>query len=247
MAETAAPQTRARGATGSPEIRAAAAEVGALFSGLVSRLDVWRARILEVGPLTPAALNERVASIVLAELESADPLLIGAGFIASPEFANTPDVHFAWWLGPLDENPVYGATTQPTRLDLSARADADRLRDLRSLEWYRIPETTHQAHITGPYVDLLCACDYIVTVTAPIQHGGAMIGVVGMDLYVKRLERELLPMLLRLAQPAVLANASGRVLVSTDPSLCAGSVADTGPGHVFDCPGTPFRLILTSV
>lgn len=231
-------------------VAAGAERVGALFDRVRDTLGRWRAAVLDATPARPttASLDATVASLVLPELDARDALFVGAGFIASPELTGGDGVHFSWWLGPLEENPVYGATTAATRLDLSTRSYTDYLRDFRSLEWYRVPQSTHRTHVTGPYVDHLCTCDYIITVTAPVERAGAMIGVVGVDLAVKRLERELLPALLATGVPVVLANADGRVVVSTDPAVLAGAVVDppTAADDGSVCPGTPFRLRATT-
>jgi C4-dicarboxylate-specific signal transduction histidine kinase len=102
--------------------------------------------------------------------------------------------------------------------------------------------------VTGPYVDHLCTCDYIVTVTAPVERDGRMIGVVGVDVFVKRLEHELLPALLAAGAPLVLVNADGRVMVSTDPAVLPGTVQplDDADARALSCPGTPFRLLPTT-
>jgi hypothetical protein len=227
----------------------AAERVGLLFERIQETLGRWRGAVLAELPSrpSPSALDAAVGALVLPEIEEAAALCIGAGFIASPELTGGESVHFSWWLGPLEENPVYGATTGPTRLDLSTRSYTDYLRDFRSLEWYRVPQSTHRTHVTGPYVDHLCTCDYIVTVTAPVERDGRMIGVVGVDVFVKRLERELLPALLATGVPLVLVNRDGRVVVSTDPAVLAGSVhAEEGGPAALPCPGTPFRLVPTA-
>jgi hypothetical protein len=225
---------------------AVADRVAELFGGLHALLDDWRASLL-AGPAAGATasasqLDDRVAALVLPELEAEDPLLIGAGFVAAPETTRTGDLHFAWWLGALDDNPVFGATSSPSRLDLASRAYAEYLRDFPSLEWYRVPSSTHRTHVTGPYVDHLCACDYIVTVTSPVERDGELIGVVGVDVYVKRLERELLPVLLAAGDGLALVNAAGRVLISADPSVVVGSVVPV-PGDALACDGTPFLVV----
>jgi len=228
-------------------VASAADRVSLLFLGLYDTLADWRDAILTEasGAPTPSVLDERVGALVLPPLREPDPLLIGAGFIAAPEFTGSSELHFSWWLGPLDDNPVFGATAAPSRLDLASRSYSDYLRDFASLEWYRIPSTTHRTHITGPYIDHLCACDYIVTVTSPVEAGGRMIGVVGVDVYVKRIEREVLPALLATGRRLALVNKAGRVMVSTDPAVAVGTVlpalADSTP-----CPGTPFRLVPTA-
>ncbi len=149
-------------------------------------------------------------------------MLVGAGFIADGAVVRGGGVHFAWWLGPLEDNPVLGSTDGPTRLDLSTRGYAEYLRDFRALEWYRIPATTRQAHVTGPYVDHLCTCDYILTLTMPVhaRDGERMVGVVGADIAVRHLEGALLRKFLDVESPVVLVNEQGRVVACpTDPSL----------------------------
>ena len=225
--------------------------VGTIFARVFSQLGDWRTEIA-AGPTetTPAKLDELVRSLVEPTLSADDAFLIGAGFIAAPDYVHGRDVHFAWWLGPLEANPLLGTTDQPTKLDLSTRGYADYLRDFRSLEWYSIPESTHQTHITGPYVDHLCTCDYIVTLTMPAEIDDIMIGVVGADIQVKRLERDLLPTLLAIDRTVTLVNQVGRVMVSTDPTLAVGSIlpvtpderAESGHYDLVACPGTPFAL-----
>lgn len=222
----------------------AAARVSDLFARIHGTLGGWREAILAAEPSGATSLDDRIAALVLPALGEDDPLLIGAGFVAAPELIGGSDVRFCWWLGPLDENPVFGATRAPSKLDLAARSYSDYLRDFRSLEWYSVPQSTHRTHITGPYVDHLCACDYIVTVTSPVERDGRMLGVVGVDVYVKRLERELLPSMLATDRPLALVNEHGRVTVSTDPAVLVGTVIPVGPDSE-ECAGTTFRLVET--
>lgn len=220
-----------------------AASVAHLFSDVFALLEDWRGQIEAAGDdLNAPSLDELVASLVLPHLSDADPLLIGAGFIAAPEHGR--DVHFAWWLGPLDAGPIFGSTTEPTRLDLSTRGYADYLRDVRTLEWYAVPATTATTHVTGPYVDHLCTCDYIFTLTMPAYADGRMIGVVGADIAVRRLERELLPELLAADAPLALLNADGRVVLSTAPDALPGTLLATTDSVA--CAGVPLRIAQVS-
>lgn len=225
-----------------------AAAVGDIFARIFDDLDAWRAAIAAVGPTArTAALDALVESLVLPVLTAPDPQLIGAGFIAAPRYVHGRDVHFAWWLGPLEANPLLGNTSGPTRLDLSTRVYTEYLRDFRTLEWHQVPESTHRTHITGPYVDHLCTCDYILTLTMPVRVGEEMVGVVGADIYIKRLERELLPLFLGLDDPVALVNEVGRVVVSTEPTLLVGDILP-GPRHplagytLLPCAGTTLRI-----
>ncbi|WP_420898369.1 cache domain-containing protein [Cryobacterium fucosi] len=257
--ETARPTARPAGRTTADSC---AAEVGEIFARVFSTLDDWRDGIAAAVP-DRADLDVLVESLVVpALLASADSpvadappatesLLIGAGFIAAPQYVNGRDAHFAWWLGPLASNPLLGNTSGASRLDLATRVHTEYLRDFRELEWYAVPEATNQTHVTGPYVDQLCTCDYIITLTMPVRLGERMIGVVGADVYVKRLEQVLLPHFLALPGPVVLVNQAGRVVISTEPTLPAGDILPNRrhPADDYDllpCPGTPF-LIATRI
>ncbi|KQQ92880.1 hypothetical protein ASF62_13860 [Leifsonia sp. Leaf325] len=230
--------------TTSPEHCAAA--VSELFGEVFEQLAGWREEIVATladaaAPATAASVDDLVSSRVLPELVSENPLLVGAGFIAAPGVVAGRDVHFAWWLGPLDAGPLFGSTTEPTRLDLTTRSHAEYLRDVRALEWYATPAETQATHVTGPYVDHLCTCDYILTLTMPVTVGERMLGVVGADIAVRRLERELLPLLLLIDEPLALVNAAGRVIISTDPAAQPGSLV-TAAAEQFVCTGTPLAI-----
>ncbi|TFC20103.1 hypothetical protein E3O19_01700 [Cryobacterium algoritolerans] len=257
--ETARPTARPAGRT---TYVSCATEVGDIFARVFRTLDDWRDQIAAAVP-DRADLDILVESLVVPALlasadspaadtpSAAESLLIGAGFIAAPQYVNGRDAHFAWWLGPLASNPLLGNTSGASRLDLATRVHTEYLRDFRELEWYAVPAATNQTHVTGPYVDQLCTCDYIITLTKPVRLGERMIGVVGADIYVKRLEQVLLPHFLALAGPVVLVNQSGRVVISTEPTLPAGDILPNRrhPADGYDllpCPGTPF-LIATRI
>lgn len=221
-----------------------AAAVSALFDGVFHDLESWRDSVAQSGQaMRPADLDALVESLVIPSLTRIQPALIGAGFIAAPEFVRGRDVHFSWWLGPLESNPLLGITTVPTRLDLGARVYTDYLRDMRQLEWYSVPESTYQRHVTGPYVDHLCTCDYIFTVTMPVRVGEQMIGVVGADVAVRGLENALLPLFLAVDQPLALVNAVDRVVISTEPTVQVGQLAPHD-GVAVTCSGLPFRVLV---
>ena len=215
--------------------------VGSLFERIFARLDEWRALIAGSGDsVTSGDLDALVEELVVADLAQPDPLFIGAGFIAAGDVVAGSDVHFSWWLGPFAGNPILKRTIQPTRLDLATRIHTEYLRDFRSLEWYSIPETTRQAHVTGPYVDHLCTCEYILTITVPVYCADRMIGVVGVDVAVRTLEAQLLGLFLECPLPLVLLSNDGRVIMSTDPAVSPGSLLVAS--RQLPCPKTPFTL-----
>ena len=227
----------------------AAEAVDVVFRGVFDQLAEWRGPIRSLlgagGEVRAQTLDTVVADLVIPRLEEPDPMLVGAGFIADGEVVRGRGVHFAWWLGPLDDNPVLGSTTEPTRLDLSTRGYTEYLRDFRALEWYRIPATTRHAHVTGPYVDHLCTCDYILTLTMPVHHRDEerMVGVIGADVAVRRLERALLGAFLEVDEPLALVNEHGRVVLSTEPALQVGQLAAPGSTSV-TVDGTRFAVRL---
>ena len=250
-----------------------ASAVSAAVADVFTVLDGWRDRVAAAAPVTTTAgLDALVESLVVPALfgeaeprgtlehtsggepPSATPhgapmLLVGAGFIAAAGYRPGRPAHFAWWLGPLAGNPLLGTTLAPTRLDLAARVHTEYLRDFRGLEWYRVPEATGRAHVTGPYVDHLCTFDFIITLTLPVVVDGRMAGVIGADVSVSRLEQALLPVLLALDAPAALVNAVGRVVISTEATLAAGDIVPN-PRHPLagydraPCPGIPFDVIV---
>ena len=230
--------------------RECSAAIGALFTGVFTILDSWRTTVENAGAGNATArIDSLVYSLVEPELTAADPFMIGAGFIAAPEKDLSKALHFAWWLGPLSDNPLLGTTTKPSRLDLASREYAQYLRDFRAFEWYQVPETTKARHITGPYVDHLCTCDYILTLTVPVGVGESMRGVVGADILVRRLEPEVLPLLRATERAIALVSSSGRVILSVSPTLRVGSVVSDANAasqgwHTVTCPGTELKLLM---
>lgn len=221
--------------------------VADVFRDVFDQLAAWREPIESLvasgSDIRAVILDTAVADLVIPRLEEPDPMLVGAGFIADGEVVRGRGVHFAWWLGPLEDNPVLGSTDGPTRLDLSTRGYTEYLRDFRALEWYRIPATTRQTHVTGPYVDHLCTCDYILTLTMPVHDAGGerMVGVIGADIAVRTLERALLGAFLDVDEPLALVNDQGRIVLSTEPALQVGQLASAGADTVA-CAGTPFAV-----
>ncbi len=218
--------------------------VSSLFSSVFHTLESWRDTIALLGPVVrPAELDARVEALVIPALNLPHPTLLGAGFMAAPEFVRGRPVHFAWWLGPLESNPLLGRTTAASRLDLDVRVYTEYLHDLRQLEWYSVPESTQQRHVTGPYVDHLCTCDYLFTLTVPVRVLTRMIGVVGADVSVRRLEAAVLPLFLAAEHPLALVNALNRVVISTEPTVQVGQLASPN-ARALACVGWPFRVLI---
>lgn len=194
-----------------------ATHVAATIDGIFAMIDGWR-DLLEDRLRTDASLTASVVDPLVEAFAvpavSGDTLLTGAGFVAAPGVLADAEWHLAWWLG--------GAGVR--RLATIDDPSHEQFRDYTALEWWRIPAATGTRHLTGPYVDYVCTDDYTVTITTPVRVGDVIVGVVGADALVDRLERALLPAMRTGAMPATLVNASGRVVTSTDARREPGSI-----------------------
>ena len=210
-----------------PRTDACVTSVAAVFDPVFARLEQW-ADLVERYAARPGTVADRAELDPLVEelvrREFADPVgcVIGAGFVSAPGFLGW---HLAWWLGGqnaasprLPANGIRHLETLEDPLD-------ENFRDYTALEWWRVPAQTGRRHITGPYVDYLCTDEYTLTLTLPVYRGGnELIGVVGIDLSVDEIERDLVPLLGADAVAVTIINASGRVVVSTDTHLATGAL-----------------------
>ncbi|MET1065966.1 MAG: hypothetical protein ABWX85_13510, partial [Arthrobacter sp.] len=151
-------------------------------------------------------------------------------FVAAEHVLADTVGHMAWWQGEAIEPLVL----------LSGSSDAYMRR-----EWFTKPMEQGQPHVTGPYVDFLCTDEYTVTMTVPVTAEGRRVGVVGADVFVESLEPHLIPALRALHPAAALINHAGRVVISADAQLAAGTLLAPGvvkaPGQ-FDGAGKIPRL-----
>ena len=199
-----------------------AERVAETFDALFATIDGWRDRLverleLETSP-TASALDPFVEASTVPELES-DGLITGSGFVAAPGLLSDAQWHLAWWLG---------GPAGIRRLATIDDPSNDQFRDYTTLEWWRFPARTGTRHLTGPYVDYVCTDDYTVTITTPVLVAGELLGVVGMDVLVDRLERELLPLLRERGTPTTIVNASGSIV---SYSALIGQVGDKWIGR----------------
>ena len=198
-----------------------AISVAATIDGIFAMIDGWRdlleEQLASAHALTAKTIDPLVEAFAVPAV-SGETLLTGAGFVAAPGVLTDAEWHLAWWLG------TTGSAHGVRRLATIDDPTHEQFRDYTALEWWRVPQTTGARHLTGPYVDYVCTDDYTVTITTPVVCDGAMIGVVGADALVDRLERVLLPVLRAGKLPATLVNASGRVVTSTDARREPGSM-----------------------
>jgi len=228
-------------------VRGCVEAVDRTFGGVFERIDGWCALIeayvdQQDGHPTVDSLDAVVESITVPELSVDGALMIGAGFVAAPGFLDDAPWHIAWWLGHANTFGIGSADPTIRRLLADEDPTSESFRDYTTLEWWRVPTTTGERHITGPYVDYLCTDDYTLTLTAPVHNGDRLIGVVGADLYVNDVERALLPHVRGLAA-ATIVNASGRVVVSTDAHRPTGSLLRTAADRI-PCSTVGLALVL---
>jgi hypothetical protein len=169
---------------------------------------------------------------IFAILDSHPGTIVGAGVITAADLLADTTRWLDWWW------PRTG--TPPEQLRVNLDPHAPDFYDYTSEDWYTHPERTREIGIAGPFVDHVCTGEYSATLTVPAVDGDEFLGVAAADILVSSIERRLLPRLIRVDRPLVVATASGRIVVSTDPAWSPGlllpagwlTASDDGAGHV---------------
>lgn len=154
----------------------------------------------------------------------------GMGFVAAPDLLADVPAWVEWWQTGAD------GAVRPLLLDLDPEHSA--YSDYTHWEWYGHPRDTGRRAVAGPYVDYLCSDEYGLTLSVPVTVGERFAGVAGADVYLSRLEAELMPAVQCLHGPAYLVNSRGRIALSTDPGHLAGSLLK-GPDLAAALSGPP--------
>ncbi|MEU6660052.1 cache domain-containing protein [Streptomyces sp. NPDC046821] len=200
----------------------AAARVRDALEGV---FDAVGATGADIESLLSAVLNEgrRPESGDLASLRpglhdrlAGYDLVSGIGFVAAPGLLDDVPAWLEWWQKAAD------GSVQPLLLDLDPERSA--YSDYTHWDWFTLPRDTGQRAVAGPYVDYLCSDEYSLTLSAPVTVGGRFMGVAAADVYLRRFEAVVMPLLQRLPGPARLVNARGRVAASTDPGHLVGAL-----------------------
>lgn len=198
-----------------PELADLAARVG---SRVEERL---RAASLRVGELL-ASVAPRTSSVTSgfeqearAVLDSLAGIASGCGFLATPNLFVDSVLSHTWWT-------VESGSVAIARLDLDESSDS--FYDYTAKDFFRLPASTGQMAVDGPYVDYLGTNEYILTWGVPVVLSGAFVGTVGVDVTLQDLQRQLLAMSSARPQPQALVNSRGRVIFSTTAKPSPGSM-----------------------
>ncbi|MCU6481986.1 cache domain-containing protein [Arthrobacter sp. A2-55] len=222
------------------DVPAGARELAALIDSIEAGIDAWAQATTEwlsgQSKPTGTAIDKFIRPAVARMLHEPGSRLAGAGFVAVTGLLGHGRSYIAWWQGEDLE-----------RVDALANFSPSSISRYVKTEWFKVPVETGRPHVTGPYIDLLCTDEYVLTFTNPVFSSGTIAGVVGMDVTAQTLERAGLASLRSLGPGAVLVNAGGRAIVSASPTVDAGDLVQAAPEAAIYPVGRQFRIITHTV
>ncbi|MEU1659680.1 cache domain-containing protein [Streptomyces griseofuscus] len=235
-----------------------AAQVGgaleAVFAAVAATRADTTALLARVSAQGRPAVSAELAALrpALHQRLSEEELVSGAGFVAAPGLLADVPAWLEWWQCGTE------GVVRPLLLDLDPGRSA--YSDYTHWDWFALPRRTGRRAVAGPYVDYLCSDEYSLTLSEPVYVRGEFAGVAAADVYLRHFEAAVLPLLRRLARPAHLVNARGRVAASADPAHLAGSltrgpdfgglllgqdrIGAHGSLRLVPCRGVPLVLVL---
>ena len=183
-----------------------------------------------------------VQQVIFDILATHRDLVAGAGVIAAPDLLRDAPRWLEWWW------TTAAGTPEALRVNLDPAAPD--FFDYTTADWYATPERTLTRRAAGPYVDYACTGEYAITLSVPVRFGDRLLGVAAADVLVSSVERRVLPALMSVAHPVVLANVDGRVIASNSPHWTPGlrvavnggkPAVSVGPGLDSDPATSPLR------
>jgi hypothetical protein len=171
------------------------------------------------------ALHEAIFHILATNRD----LVAGAGVIAAPNLLSDAPRWLEWWW------TTAAGTPEALRVNLDPAAPD--FFDYTTADWYATPQRTLTRQAAGPYVDYACTGEYAITLSTPICSGHRLLGVAAADVLVSSVERRVLPALMSIAHPVVLANMDGRVIASNSPHWTPGLRVAVHGGNPAALPG----------
>lgn len=214
-------------------------ELTALVAGLEDKLARWAQSTSSwlgstgktTAKITGTGIDKLIRPAAVEFLHEPGSLIAGAGFVAAAGLLGEDRSYIAWWQGEDMERVDALANFSPQSMSRYVRA-----------EWFKVPMATGQPHVTGPYIDLLCTDEYVLTFTHPIFKDDALAGVVGIDVTAQTLERTALKTLCGIGPHAVLVNADGRTIVSSGAEVDAGDIVGASPDAQEFSVGRAFKI-----
>lgn len=192
--------------------------VETFFGSALDCLAGWNSALVrdleeaDDGALTVSRLDDIVRPYAAITLSEPRIPVYGAGFVAASDLLAGVRQHLSWWQGPGHD-----------KLTLASRGFNKEHLDYSEFEWYRVPMETGEPHVAGPSVDYLCCDEYTMTASMPVKIDDHFVGIIGLDLLVDHVERELTPLLRQEPGPITLVNDLDRVVISTDIDLETGA------------------------
>lgn len=211
-------------------------ELADLIAGLEEKLSQWAQStslwLGTAGKMTGTGIDKFIRPKVWDLLHEPAALAAGAGFVAAAGLLGPEKSYIAWWQGEDMERVDALANFSPQSTSRYVKA-----------EWFKVPLATGSPHVTGPYIDLLCTDEYVLTFTHPVVKDGVPAGVLGIDVTAQMLERVALKTLRMLGPTAALVNAGGRSIVSASSGVDAGDIVAPAPGAQEFKVGRQFTII----
>lgn len=198
--------------------------VAELVEPVYRSLEVAAARVRLIGDESPdGQLSEPALQPVadlLISLVADEPLAAGMGFVADAGAVSGQERFMSWWQRtPGDRVARLRLNFDPSSVDVY---------DYLQMEWFQQARGRDRV-VYGPYVDYSGSEMYVVTMTVPVHVHGRFVGVVGADLGVNEVERQLVAVLRRVPRDAVLVNAERRVLATNTPRWVVGTRLAAAP------------------
>ncbi|GAA2457615.1 cache domain-containing protein [Actinomadura vinacea] len=200
------------------ETDAPAHTVGRVFDAVLRSIEGLSARVTDL--IRAAAAREARPALaelaplrleILGILRGHAPLVTGTGFVAAPDVLADAPLWLEWW----------ESGDAPERLVVDLDPASRGFYDYTERPWFTVPRRTRGPNVHGPYVDHHGTDQYTLTMSTPVLDGEEFLGITGADLYLRRVEKAVLPLLPR---GAILLNAQGRVVISRSARHVTGAL-----------------------
>lgn len=202
-------------------LRAVGAKIDGVIDGLAAMRDV---ALTLAGEADAAGRQLRRSDLpplqALAKERLVRPSLIcGTGMVFAPGVLADATRWLEWWR--------FNDGRDPVLLEACLTPGDPSFYDYEGAEWFVMPRNTGQPWVAGPFIDHSGTNEHIITVSVPVLHRGAFIGIVGADVSVRQLATVAEELLIRAAGQAVLVTKRGRIVASNDPSRLVGTLWDS--------------------